>query len=198
MNNIVITGTFLLHLLNPQPIVAEAESLPPPTLQEQASEIAIKHGIATTTLHNLIYSESRWDPNADNGYDRGIVQINRASWTEISDEQAFDPIWAMEWAAEKIAQGEAYKWTACNCYSLVKTRIKLPKMAEIVPNNPYPKVKGVIILQYGFVKHIALIESVKEDGIHVLESNFKPCLVARRVIDFNDPRIVGFWSSPDI
>lgn len=196
MNNLLITGTFLLHLLNPQPVVVEAEILPP-TLQEQANEIAIKHGIGTTILANLIYSESRWNPNEDNGYDRGLVQINRTYWSEITDEQAFDPIWAMEWASEKIAQNKADMWTACNCYSLVKTRIKVPKMAEITPNTPYPRVNGVIILQYGFLKHIALIESVEEDGIHVLESNYKPCLAARRVIDFDDPKIVGYWS-PEI
>lgn len=175
---------------------------PVETLQDQARTIASEYGISFEKLSNLIYSESRWNPNAvsETG-DYGLVQINLENPPElekgqepITKEQALDPEFSLRFAVRAIKQGQDSAWTVCNCYSLVKSRVRsLPRVKDLKPNTSYPPKNGVVIMQYD-VPHYAYIESIQADGIHVLESNFEPCLVSRRVINFNDKKIVGFWN----
>lgn len=50
---------------------------------------------------------------------RGIWQINNCAYPEITDEQAFDPVWSTQWAKEQFEKGLAEKeWK--NCYNLNK------------------------------------------------------------------------------
>lgn len=169
-----------------------------PTLQELAEQIAVEYEISTTTLANLVYSESRWNPQADNGHDRGLVQINRKHWPDITDEQAFDPVFALKFAAERLSEGQEHKWVACNCYLFAMAKIgRLPLMADIQPNTDKPQKGDLVILDYSGVKHLSVIESVGKK-IKVIEANFEPCLIAPRQIDWHDPRIVGFWSKQPV
>jgi hypothetical protein len=203
MQNFLTTGLFLLNVVNPiqsTPVYAAPPPEPPPivvveTLEEKSNRIATEHGVATTSLANLVTSESQWNPNADNGYDRGLVQINRKAWPEITDEQAFDPEFSLHFTAEKISEGKGYMWVAGNCYLFAQALLgKLPRMAEIVPNTPYPRVKGLAIFQYKS-KHIAVITSVLEDGFWVREANYIPYLMGKRFIKFDDPKLLGYWSN---
>ena len=133
--------------------------------------------------------------------DYGLVQINldyppllEPSQPPITREQALDPEFALNFAAKAIKQGKESAWTACNCYSLVRYKAgPLPRMAAIAPNSP-AKVGSVAIFNYRGVKHIAYVESIEADGIHVLEANKTKCLVGRRVISPYDPSLAGFWS----
>ena len=163
------------------------------TLQERASQIALGYGIATTTLHNLLKSESNWKPDADNGEDRGIAQISRTFHPEVTDEQAFDPEFGMRFAAQTIKEGREWsEYVVCNCYLLAKTRFpNIPRMSEILPNST-PTVGGIVIFYYGKVKHVAIIEKFFANGFTVLETNFKPCLTDTRFVDWNDPAIHGY------
>ena len=51
-----------------------------------------------------------------NHRDRGIAQINSRWWPNISDAQAFDPIWSIYWMAKQFVAGRAELWT---CYTKV-------------------------------------------------------------------------------
>lgn len=57
--------------------------------------------------------ESSWNPEAvgDGGDSRGVVQIHRPSHPDITDEQALDPYWAIEWMAKEFSEGRAWQWT---------------------------------------------------------------------------------------
>jgi hypothetical protein len=45
---------------------------------------------------------------------RGLWQINECGHPEISDEQAFDPVWSTDWAMEVFKKGEeAKEWQRC-------------------------------------------------------------------------------------
>lgn len=45
---------------------------------------------------------------------RGIWQINNCAHPEISDEQAFDPMWSTDWAMEVFKKGdEGKEWKRC-------------------------------------------------------------------------------------
>lgn len=179
----------------PYPPVVHAETIPE-TLQEQSVRIATQFDISTSTFANLIYSESRWNPDATSTtHDRGIVQINSDSHPEVSDECAFDPECAMSWAAQRIKDGHLDEWTAGNCYAYVKTKIKdLPKMVDIKPNSP-AKAGGVAIFNYKGTKHIAYIKSFDGSVLNLTEANYVPALISSRVISIHDKNLVGFWSA---
>lgn len=174
--------------------VAEAKA-PEPTLQEVAQEIAREYEISTSTLFNLVHSESRWDPNASSTTgDYGLVQIN-PKYHNVTIEQALDPVFALKFAAKRIKSGQEYQWTACNCFSLVKTKIKnLPRMADIYPNS-VPDVGKVAIFYYGSVKHVAYITKITGTGFWVLEANYEPCLIEKRFVSYADRALVGYWSA---
>lgn len=163
------------------------------TLEEMSDRISGEYNISKSTLRNLVWSESRWKPDADNGEDRGLVQINREHNPTITDEQAFDEEFALNFAAEKIAKGEEYLWTACNCYSLVKTKVQgLPKMKDIKPNTFEPVVGSVAVFDYDGLKHVAYVTEVHADSFKVFEANYQKCLISSRTVDKNDRSLQGF------
>lgn len=161
-----------------------------------SDRIAVEFGVATSTLRNLVTSESQWNPKSDNGFDRGLVQINRKYNPEITDKQAFDPEFSLRFAAEKISKGEAWKWTVCSCIKTAKVLgANISGDAkDIIPNTNYPHVGGVVKFKYSNNYHVAYINKVTALGIEVTEGNFKPCLIANRFISWSDPHIVGFWT----
>ena len=174
-------------------VVANSE-----TLEQQIGRVATAHKIATTSLYNLVMSESSLDPLADNGYDRGLVQINRNAWPEITDEQAFDPEFSLHFAAQKISESKGDIWVAGNCYLFVKALLgKIPRMSEINPNTEIPRVGDVAIFYYKGKKHIAVEDEILEDGFFVRESNYEPYKIGRRFIKWNDPAFAGFHSLPE-
>ncbi len=166
------------------------------TIEGKISRIAGETGIASTTLYNLVKGESNFDPDAvgDKGCSYGLTQQNICANPKTTKEMALDPDTALKIAANDIKNGTQYRYTVCNCFSLVKTKIpSLPKMADVKPNDA-PKVGGVIILQYKTFKHIAYITEITPNGVKVLESNYSPCKLGSREVLFTDPHLIGFWS----
>ena len=150
-------------------------------------------GVASTTLYNLAWSESRFNPLATSTTgDRGIVQINSKAHPEVSDECAFDPQCALQWAAERIKAGYLYEWTAGNCYSYVSLFVDLPRMAEIVPGSP-PEVGGVAIYDFNGQKHLAVITGFKTGGFTWKDANRKPGLIQEGFTKWGDPKLRGFF-----
>ena len=170
----------------------------PESLQELATQIAGKYGVPATTLFNLIESESDWNPDAYNerSRDRGLAQISEIYHPEVSDEEAFDPEFALNFAAKTLAEGSEYQqYVVCNCYSLVKTKIRgLPKMVSIIPNTPEPIAGMVAVFDYSGTKHIAYITGVDTTGIEIFEANYEPCKVSSRFVSYDDPHLLGYWT----
>lgn len=187
------------EITRPTPVYAEeVQFIEKEAIEKQIDRIATAHNIATTTLYSLVEGESNFNPLADNGYDRGLVQINREAWPEITDEQAFDPEFALNFAAEKIAKGDESMWVVCNCYSYAQAIAgKLPKMMDILPNSNYPRVGGLVVLRYKNAKHIGVISEVVKEGVWIREANFQPCKVGKRLIEWNDVHLKGFVSYKD-
>lgn len=168
----------------------------PETLEEKADRIADEWGVPRETLRNLVTYESQWNPNArgDSGHARGLVQIHDVFFPDVTDEQAFDPGFSLNFAAKAIKEGWEHRWSVCNCYSLVKSKIgHLPLMAGIQPSGLPPEIGGVAIFNYNGVKHVALEVAFEETGFWVFESNYEPCKVGKRFVRFDDPHFVGTW-----
>jgi len=186
-----------------EPIIvqAPAPAVVQETLQEMSDRIALSHGISTTTLANLVSAESSWNPSAvgDDGCSLGLTQQNTCVHPDITPEMALDPETALTIAAEDIKAGRESRYSVCNCFAYVSTRVSgLPSMARITPNST-PHVGAVAIFQYKdkqtgkSVKHIAVIEELGPKGFTVAETNFTKCLFDRREIAWGDSHIVGFF-----
>ena len=84
----------------------------------------------------------------------------------------------------------------CNCYlySEIFTGIDLPPMAVISPNTESPIVGGIAIMQYGAVKHVAVITEITKDTISVTEGNYHRCQKTERTLSKDYQRLVGFYT----
>ena len=86
----------------------------------------------------------------------------------------------------------------CSCVVFAKGLIpELPwgDAKDLVPNSPYPRVGGVVIINYNGTYHLAPIyDKVSTTGfIPIHDFNYKPCEETWREIHISDPRIVGYW-----
>jgi hypothetical protein len=200
METIALTSVFLLSVWG-NPVSVEAFDPPPTveTIEQRIDRVAIAHKIATTSLYNLVMGESSLGEKrvGDGGKSCGIIHFYQPSYP-YEFENCEDDELILNKAAEMIANGHGYEFTPGNCYQFAKVLIgNLPKMAEILPNNPYPNVGGLAIFKYK-TKHIGVILEVKEDGFWIKEANYEPYKITKRFIGWGDPRLQGYWRPPDI
>lgn len=110
-----------------------------PTAYAQAPEAPIKPVWNENTITALVYlkaeqeglspakakemvstikCESSFKPDAvgDGGHSRGLSQIHAPSWPDVTDEQAFDPVFAVSFMAEQFKRGNERAWT---CWRLL-------------------------------------------------------------------------------
>ena len=58
-----------------------------------------------------------------------------------------------------------------------------------------PARNGLVLLSYkSGLDHVAVIKDFQEDGLLVVEGNYKPCQMTTRLIKWSDPNLRGFWS----
>ncbi len=97
--------------ITPREIVA-------PNLVALASSTAEKYHLNTEHFLKVINCESGFNPNirGDNGLARGIAQIRSDYHPDISDAQADDPRWALNWMAQEWAADRAYEWRCWKIY----------------------------------------------------------------------------------
>lgn len=88
-------------------------------LKELTRQIAEKWDVPRETMEQVVECESQWNTNALNKSEnsRGLSQIHQASWPDISDEQAYNPVFALNFLAEKLSKDQGYLWT---CYRNAK------------------------------------------------------------------------------
>ena len=70
-------------------------------------------GVSFKEVYRTISCESDFNPDAvgDSGQSRGLVQIHRPSHPHITDEQAFDPEFALNFIIQESKRGNQWKWT---------------------------------------------------------------------------------------
>lgn len=104
-------------------IAPEREETSESDLRAFARKMALKYGVSYQEMAVTIggpgktvacaHGESSWDTDAvgDGGDSRGIAQIHRPSHPDITDEQALDPYWSIEWMAQEFSKGNQWMWT---------------------------------------------------------------------------------------
>ena len=59
------------------------------------------------------------------------------------------------------------------------------------PTIQTPYVGGIVITKEGN-GHVAVITKIKDSSLHIIESNYLPCQIGTRIIDINNPLIIGY------
>lgn len=77
-----------------------------------------EESVSREIVLNVLKCESRLNPNAlgDHGHSRGLAQIHNQYHPEISDEQAYDPYFAVDYLIEGIKEGRGHEWS---CYRML-------------------------------------------------------------------------------
>jgi hypothetical protein len=90
-------------------------------LKDLARSVAAHHGLNEERFLGVIKCESRWDPDTQseipakgpNGREDswGLAQIHLPSHPSVSREQAQDPVFALNWMADKWSEGKHRLWS---------------------------------------------------------------------------------------
>lgn len=97
------------------------------------TEVSKDFGVSEAMLTYMVLNEAKKTPRGDflpcgdgdthltdlegNPHQsRGILQINKFYHPEVSDEQAYNPSFALEWTASRLRQGYCKEWTTCRAY----------------------------------------------------------------------------------
>ena len=117
-----------------------------------------------------------------------IARNNPNVWDEIEDS----PIEASTTVPSKNPLPDS-----CYCVRIARQAgLNLPYQdAKYIKPNSGPTLNGGVIFKYGKVSHIAFIKAFLKDGFWVWEGNKIPCKTGYRLVRYNDPAIVGFWSN---
>lgn len=211
IGSFIVVGSALVAPLAPTPVYAQSfisnnatqalvDQSQADLLGIKIEEVAKKYKISSTTLANLVDSESEGNPYAegDHGCSYGLAQINICAHKEVSKEDALDSDFALSYAAEAISEGTEDAWSVCNCYSYVQANFvrNLPRMADIQVNTNVPKKGNVAIFWYkdkktgADIKHIAYVVDSKGT---IKEANKEHCKTSTRLIPNNDPHLAGYF-----
>lgn len=85
----------------------------------------------------------------------------------------------------------------CSCIKYARSiGVNLPynTNASDVVANSRPTIGGLVLLDYGNIEHVAIIQEFTDTGFKVKESNYRKCKETERIIQFDSPFIRGFYS----
>jgi soluble lytic murein transglycosylase-like protein len=107
---------FLAVSVNAQ--IVEAPVAPKETVQDIIHFNAKKYNVSESLLTKVIACESSFVTNArgDGGHSRGLVQIHNLYHPTVTDAQADDPTFAIDFLASYVAQGKGHLWT---CHRMI-------------------------------------------------------------------------------
>lgn len=181
--------------------MAEASYTPPSlTLKEKVRRMSEEFDVPFEVVDSVITNESRWGEKrmGDDGCAFGLLHINICENPDITQAQAEDDDFSLNYFFTEVKAGREWKWSICNCVSYLRIKgIKLPRVGDIknlVTNSPYPKVGGAVKLVYSNGRsHGARVEEVTSEGIWVTQYNKPRCQFSKEFIRFDSGLIEGYW-----
>ncbi len=120
-----------------------------------------------------------------------MAAINLHYHPDVTKEEAFDPDFALRFAAKAIKEGKEDAWTVCNCFQFVKAIVG-PLDRPVTPNST-PRSGSVAIFDYKGTPHYGVVTELKVDGFMIRESNYVHCKTTVRLVKWNDPALKGFF-----
>jgi hypothetical protein len=79
------------------------QKAPPKEIKNQVMNVSKKYKVDPALISAMLWQESGYRPEAQNGDDRGIAQINKKAHPEVSDKQAYNREFAVNWMAREMA-----------------------------------------------------------------------------------------------
>lgn len=110
--------TIPIHEATVTPVTVQQQGWTTGSLKTFASSTAIEYGLNVILFMKVITCESHWNPTAiSQTGDYGVSQINLHFHPDISQAEAFDPKFSIQWMAQQWLHGNAYYWV---CYNELK------------------------------------------------------------------------------
>lgn len=106
------------------------------------------------------------------------------------------PVEAPRIVVQQSVIAEPIERIECFCVTFARQFVPhLPRgdAKYLVPNSDL-KEGGVVILQYGKVRHVAVVLKVTGDELSIVEANYKRCRTSFRTINRYSEEVVGFWN----
>ena len=121
MNELAFSGLFLVYVLSltsstttyVAPTLPKVEISSPESIKGRISYYAEYYKVSETTLNNVVKCESGYNPQAvgDNGTSHGLVQIHLPAHPYISDAEAHNVEFSLDFLARMIKAGRGAMWT---------------------------------------------------------------------------------------
>ena len=95
---------------NPLPGLNPSRGTPSPEILDFIQKASQTYGIDPSLLAAQLFTESGFNPKAVNqnnptSIDRGIAQINTKAYPEVTDNQAYDPQFGVNFMAQHLSKG---------------------------------------------------------------------------------------------
>lgn len=96
-----------------------------PTIKGLIYLYANQYHVSPLKMLKIVKYESRFNPNAIGDMklkcpstglpvrSRGIVQISECYHPEVTDSEAFDPDFSIQFLAKYISEGKCHEWSTC-------------------------------------------------------------------------------------
>jgi len=97
----------------PTPVEATTTVWTTEKIKDEISITSNKYGVDPKVVDAVVFCESSYNETAlgDGGKSRGLAQIHKDYHPEITDEEAYDPEYAIDFLARNIKEGRGYLWT---------------------------------------------------------------------------------------
>ncbi|KKM73855.1 hypothetical protein LCGC14_1406180 [marine sediment metagenome] len=89
-------------------------------------------------------------------------------------------------------------YTLCSCVAYARSISPfqppiMPYARDMLVNQTEPKIGAWVKLREGNLGHLGIVIQITEDLVRIDEANFEPCKRQRRVLERDDPIIIGYY-----
>jgi len=189
------------------------------SIPEQITDIGQLWGEELTELALAIHQAENPDNEECNlngcKFGIGAMQIVQSTFDEQCEGDVYNNKDNILCAFKMLENGEYWRWLPsyekwypklslawqkkignlplrCSCVLYAHSQgvdVPLINADDIQPNSS-PAILSGILFGYG---HVGVIYAFSEEGFYIKEANFKKCEITRRLVEFNDPHIIGFY-----
>ena len=198
------------------PPIIETVEAKEETIEEKIKRISLEYEIDDLLLYSIVEAESQFQNVCNTKgcrYGIGPAQIVQSTFDErcIGDVNNIDD--NLSCAAKLLVNGDYWRWEQswdkwlpkidpklaykikikCSCVQYAQhLGIKIKGNASSFIPNSMPEVGTLALFRYP-TAHIALVTSLGGETFTVDESNWKPCIIAKRTVRYDNAALIGFY-----
>ena len=172
-------------------------------------------------MYSIIEAESQFQNTCNTkgcAYGIGPAQIVQSTFDEQCEGNINNEQDNLECAAKMLKNGDYWRWEQswnkwlpkiatstrnnilklCSCIHGIRSReIFIKGNAKDIPTGDPPTLGALAKFYYPSTRsyHVALITNMNSESFTVYETNFSKCKEGRRKVFYQDPALIGFYSS---